>query len=597
MEEQRAGSGSPPVPVNAGRRPYSPEHKAAVLKALAAWTGSRRAFCELQGIHPATLIAWQKGPYPTSARPLNTPTKYNADQRRQAVEGFLKAGLSYARFSKVMGLNDRCLMRWVAAYRKDGPKGLEDKRKQAKGRKPLAAALLEAVKQVRLDFPSFGLRKISAFLGRFKGVKASPGLVRKALDQAKVPPLEPMARRWRNSPVIRHFERARPGELWQTDITSFLLTRNHQRVYLVAFMDDHSRYVVAWKLAMKQTGAFVQETLLEGVQRFGKPQELLSDQGRQYFAWRGKSEFQKLLVKQGIQHVVSRAHHPETLGKCERFWGTVGTEFWSRAQPQELFEAQERLGHFINHYNHFRPHQGIDNAVPADRFFGAQNQVRKALEAAWTGNQLAMALDKPARQPVFLVGQIGGQSLSLHGEAGKLVLQTSDGHRQEIAAADLGMPQALLTPLEAPRGRRIDPASIGHDFPGALAAAAVDTSQPAAGGAAPGPERGGGSEVQALQEAGKAQGGLPDGHAAVADPGHLGAGLDEGTPGRVPAGRPDPGTLAGKADPQGPGRQVEPAAPAGLAAQPTSPHRDGGGPDGSAQAAAPGHPIAHGKTA
>jgi hypothetical protein len=23
----------------------------------------------------------------------------------------------------------------------------------------------------------------------------------------------------------------------------------------------------------------------------------------------------------------------------------VGTEFWSRAQPQELYEAQERLGH------------------------------------------------------------------------------------------------------------------------------------------------------------------------------------------------------------------------------------------------------------
>ena len=34
MEEQRAGSGSPPVPVNASRSPYSPEHKAAVLKAL-----------------------------------------------------------------------------------------------------------------------------------------------------------------------------------------------------------------------------------------------------------------------------------------------------------------------------------------------------------------------------------------------------------------------------------------------------------------------------------------------------------------------------------------------------------------------------------
>ena len=59
MEEQRAGAGSPPVPVNASRRQYSPEHKAAVLKALVSWTGSRRAFCELlQGIYRATLSAF-----------------------------------------------------------------------------------------------------------------------------------------------------------------------------------------------------------------------------------------------------------------------------------------------------------------------------------------------------------------------------------------------------------------------------------------------------------------------------------------------------------------------------------------------------------
>ncbi len=94
MEEQKAGAGSPPVPMEPRRKTYPPVHKAAVLKALANWTGSRRAFCKLQGINPATLIAWQRSPYPTSARPLNTPTRYNANQRRQAVEGFLKAGLS-----------------------------------------------------------------------------------------------------------------------------------------------------------------------------------------------------------------------------------------------------------------------------------------------------------------------------------------------------------------------------------------------------------------------------------------------------------------------------------------------------------------------
>lgn len=107
-------------------------------------------------------------------------------------------------------------------------------------------------------------------------------------------------------------------------------------MYLVVFMDDHSRYIVSWQLALSQRTELVTDALKEGIARFGKPKEVLTDQGRQYFARRGKSEFQRLLLREGIGHVVARAHHPETLGKCERFWETVGREFWERARPQEL---------------------------------------------------------------------------------------------------------------------------------------------------------------------------------------------------------------------------------------------------------------------
>jgi transposase InsO family protein len=77
---------------------------------------------------------------------------------------------------------------------------------------------------------------------------------------------------------VRRFERARPGELWQSDITSFLLTRHRQRVYLTVFLDDHSRYIVSHSLRTRQTSDLVTETLLDGIARFGKPKEVLTDQ-------------------------------------------------------------------------------------------------------------------------------------------------------------------------------------------------------------------------------------------------------------------------------------------------------------------------------
>jgi hypothetical protein len=188
-------------------------------------------------------------------------------------------------------------------------------------------------------FPTFGLKKVRDFLRRFGGQSVSTGSVRKVLAAEGLhQPIQPARRRKRE--IIRRVERSKPGELWQTDITSYVLTRSRVRVYLTVFLDDFSRYVVSWSLATHQKSALVCEALMDGIERFGKPEEVLSDQGRQYFAWRGKSDFQRLLVREGIRHVVSRTHHPETLGKCERLWETIGTELWQRTQPQDLGEAR-----------------------------------------------------------------------------------------------------------------------------------------------------------------------------------------------------------------------------------------------------------------
>ena len=47
---------------------------------------------------------------------------------------------------------------------------------------------------------------------------------------------------------VRRFERARPNQLWQTDLFTFVLKRQNRRLHLVGFMDDHSRYIVGYGL-------------------------------------------------------------------------------------------------------------------------------------------------------------------------------------------------------------------------------------------------------------------------------------------------------------------------------------------------------------
>jgi len=425
----------------------TPAEQEALVRELESSGRHVREFAAAHGLHPTTLYAWRRRV--RAGEPVHrggwkrARPNFSAEERRAALEAWSKSGLNAISFAKLWGVSSESLRNWRSRYELGGPQALEPRktgRPAGEARSTLPASLQEEIVRTKRRFPTFGLKKVRDFLKRFAGRAVSTGSVRKVLaaEGLHAPVLAP---RKKKHALVRRFERSKPGELWQTDITSYVLTRSKVRVYLVVFLDDFSRYVVAWQLATQQRSQLVCEALMEGIERFGKPEEVLSDQGRQYFAWRGKSDFQRLLAREGIRHVVARTHHPETLGKCERLWETIGTELWERAQPQELGEARERLAHYFAHYNHLRPHQGIDGLVPADRFFKAEDALRSTLERRMQDDELGAALSRTPRKSVYVFGQVGDQQVSLHGERGRIVLVTSDGVSKELALDELGLPQ------------------------------------------------------------------------------------------------------------------------------------------------------------
>lgn len=397
-----------------------------------------------------TFLRWVRT-YHKEPRPHINPKYFSLETRMKLVDEYLKSNMPKATFGKIWGISSTTLVRWIRAYETYGAKGLEIGKvnelrskfeSNSRGRKKVSEKITDAVLEKKKNFPDFGIKKLHNSLMRFQAVKVAPGTIKRILQDEQIyNPPQPQKTK-RKPAQMRRFERANPMQLWQSDITSYLIGRENARAYLVVFMDDHSRFIVSWSLAYKQTGEFVINTLHDGISKFGKPHEVLTDQGRQYFSWRGRSEFQNLLIRQGIRHVVARSHHPQTLGKCERFWKTVGVEFWDRARPQSLDEAKEKLTHFVNHYNHFRPHQGLNGMIPADRFFGVESEVKKAIETTMTENELRLAVDEKPLSPVFLFGQIGDQKVSLHGEKGKLIFQSQQGQTQEINYNEFGHDQA-----------------------------------------------------------------------------------------------------------------------------------------------------------
>jgi hypothetical protein len=213
-----------------------------------------------------------------------------------------------------------------------------------------------------------------------------------------------------------------------------MLKRQNRRVYLVAFMDDHSRFIVSYGLHASQSAALVLEVLRAGISSYQAPEEALTDNGSQYVTWRGKSAFAKELEKRGIRHVVSAPQHPQTLGKIERFWGTLWRECVEAAIFLDLEDARRRIGLFIDHYNFARPHRSLDGLVPADRFFGSAPEVLKTLKARVSANALELARNGIPKNPFYITGQVGGKPFSVHAEGERVFLTRAEG-REEVELA------------------------------------------------------------------------------------------------------------------------------------------------------------------
>ncbi len=371
-------------------------------------------------------------------RPTLTP-----EQRLLVLDSWRRSGLPAQEFGTIAGLSAHTLYAWRKRFDAMGPEGLSDRPRGGPRGSRLAEATRRAILLMKEAHPDWGSDRIHDMLLRGEGFAASSGAILRVLREggyeSTVVPTEPHPER------DTSFERARPNQLWQTDLFTFLLKRENRRVYLVVFLDDHSRYVVGYGLHATASGALVREVLEAAIANFGAPEEVLTDNGTQYVTWRGKSAFARLLERRGIRHVVARPRHPQTLGKTERFWGTLWRECLEAAIFQGMEDARRRIGHFIDYYNFQRTHQGIEGLVPADRYFQAAPEVLKALRERVAGNAVDLARDGMPRQSFYIAGRVGNEAIALHGEGGRVVLTRGDGRREEV---DLAAPGRRAEPGE-----------------------------------------------------------------------------------------------------------------------------------------------------
>jgi len=386
---------------------------------------SKRGLFErlIRGFHKKQ---WNQG---RSSPKKGQPCKvYSAEEKLQILKELEESGAPVLIFAKWKGISPTTLTNWQQQYKTRGEAGLVNRSPSIEFTQP--KEVIDKIIKLKLDNPEMGATKISDWLARHDFVKVSRGAIMnllKSRTETKDLVAEAVAPKNPTEYQPKTFERSKPRQMYQMDITNWHL-KGLYNVYIIGCIDDYSRYIASWGIFRRQTSEHCIEVLRSAIEQFNStPEEVLTDNGRQFYSWRGKNDFQRFLLKMGIKHIRSRPYHPQTLGKIESFWRNMYQELLSRETIVNYEDLEVKMRAWIDRYNFKRPHQGIGGLVPADRFFGVEKQIKEAmLEGAGMVKDALIVDPYRLTRPMYLIGRIGDKEIRVLARDGSVIVQGVD---------------------------------------------------------------------------------------------------------------------------------------------------------------------------
>jgi len=296
--------------------------------------------------------------------------RYPASEKLEIIQLVEQSHLPAKRTLATLGVPRTTFYRWYERYLEGGVEALAD-RSSAPSRvwNRIPDNVRERIVDLALDEPELSPRELAV---RFTDTEsyfvseASVYRLLKGLDLITSPAFV----------VIKAADEFKdkttaPNQMWQTDFT-YLKVIGWGWFYLSTILDDFSRYIIAWKLCTSMKAEDVTDTLELALQASGCDQvnvvhkpRLLSDNGSSYIS----GDLAEWLEDRDMGHVRGAPYHPQTQGKIERWHQTLK----NRILLENYFfpgDLENQIEDFVDHYNHQRYHESLNNLTPADVYFG-----------------------------------------------------------------------------------------------------------------------------------------------------------------------------------------------------------------------------------
>jgi transposase InsO family protein len=215
--------------------------------------------------------------------------------------------------------------RWINRYNETGPEGLVDRSRRPHGCSHTTVEPIEnAILLLRAKHPSWGARKLKARLEMLQPDVVWPAASTFGNILSRAGLTSPQKKRKRTTPCSEPFSLVTgPNQLWCMDFKGYFSTGDGKRCDPFTITDAHSRYLIRCQIVSRMDLSQVHERIQAG--------------------------------------------RPQQNGRHERMHRTL-KEDTTKPPAASLRAQQSRFDNFRYVFNNERPHEGLNNQVPASLY-------------------------------------------------------------------------------------------------------------------------------------------------------------------------------------------------------------------------------------
>ena len=280
-------------------------------------------------------------------------------------------------------LSERTIRRWLSRYAQEGFRGLMTQPKPAHDRSSsVTEEIVDAAVILRREVPTRSVADLIRILeleGRITRGQVKRSTLQDHLEKRGYGARQIAMYNTGSAGASRRFERSGRNELWQADIKYLLVLpataqRPAVQLYTSVFLDDATRLVTGLRVYERQDIHCVMDCFRHAIEVNGVPEELYTDNGRQYI---GK-QLQQTCHKLGIRLMHAKPYAAASKGKVEavnKYLDKFVAEVKLK-HPSSAAEVQHELDLWLSVFYQQKIHSALKGRTPEEAFRENRKELR-----------------------------------------------------------------------------------------------------------------------------------------------------------------------------------------------------------------------------